>query len=162
MKGTRRQRHLLGLVDQRFDDFGMAVSLIDCAVCREEIKVFVAVDIPHFGSLALCKDHGERMVVVRSVLVFEIDVGLGEGGDGRFGGRGGGEGAALEETAGGLEGGAEGHGLIILLVFRFRVDDEFANTYAKSMRGGVERCQKVSTYWWEVMLCGSQIPATSL
>jgi hypothetical protein len=56
----------------------------------------------------------------------------------------------LEETAGGLEGGAEGHGLIILLVFRFRVDGEFANN-AKSMRGGVERCQKVSTYWWEVM-----------
>jgi hypothetical protein len=76
----------------------MAMTLIDGRVGREEIKVFVVVDVPYFGAAAFGEYDGKGVVVVSAVFVFEVDVGLGEGGEGR---RRCGEGAGLvgEEAA---------------------------------------------------------------
>ena len=45
VEGTGGKRKLLGLLDQCADDFGMAMSLIDGAVGRQEIKVLLPIDI---------------------------------------------------------------------------------------------------------------------
>ena len=79
MKSSRRKRHLLRLLDQRPDDFRMTMALIDRRVRREEIKVFMSVDVPNARAPPFRQDDGKRMVVVRSVLVFEFDKRGGEG-----------------------------------------------------------------------------------
>ena len=37
------------LVSQRLDDFWVAMSLVDCRVCRKKVKVLLAVDVPHLS-----------------------------------------------------------------------------------------------------------------
>jgi hypothetical protein len=99
----------MSLLYQSLDNLGMTMTLIHGTVGTQKIVVFNSIHIPYFGAAAFGQYDGEGMVVVCTVLVFEVDVGLGEGGDG-FACRGG-EGAALleGETAGCLEGGTERH-----------------------------------------------------
>ena len=50
VKGAGGKCELLGLLDQRADNFGMAMSLIDGRVRREEIKVLLSIDIKETSS----------------------------------------------------------------------------------------------------------------
>ncbi len=78
----RGQRHLLGLLDQRAADPRVGVALVDRGVGGEEVEVLVALDVPDPDALGALDHHVQRVVVVRSVGVFQTDE------FGRFGVRG--------------------------------------------------------------------------
>ena len=54
---------------ERWRILRMAVPLIDRRVCREEVEVALALDVPHPRSLASGDDDVERVVVVRADLL---------------------------------------------------------------------------------------------
>ena len=77
-EGARGERDFVRLLDQGFENLGMAVPLIDGGVGSQAIEVALAFDVINpdaFGAL----DHDvERMIVVGSVLFFQIDKVLGD------------------------------------------------------------------------------------
>jgi hypothetical protein len=50
----------------------MAVALIDSRVGREEVKIHFAVDIPYMSAAASLQYHGDRVIVVRSIALFQF------------------------------------------------------------------------------------------
>ena len=81
VEGTRGQAQVLGLVAEGLDDLRMAMSLVDGGIGREEVEIAFAVDIPDKCTLSFGKDHGQRMIVMSTVPIFQIDVLLSVGGD---------------------------------------------------------------------------------
>lgn len=51
----------------------MAVSLIDRRIGGEKVIVGFPIHIPHFGATPFAKHHRERMIVVGSVFLFQVD-----------------------------------------------------------------------------------------
>ena len=68
---ARGQAQHVGLILERLDDARMAVPLVDCRVGREEVKVFLTLDIPHIDALATMQHHGQRMIVVSAIAVLK-------------------------------------------------------------------------------------------
>jgi hypothetical protein len=52
----------------------MAVSLIDRGICRQAVKVLVAVYVPDPDTLTAGEDDVERVVVVGTALLLQSDV----------------------------------------------------------------------------------------
>ncbi len=50
------------------------MTLVDCRVGAEEVKVAAAVDVPHVHALALVQDHRHRRVVVCAVPLLPVNV----------------------------------------------------------------------------------------
>lgn len=67
---ARRESQALCLLAQGFDQFGMAVTLVDCAVGREAVDVVVSFRIPDTRAARACKDDWQGVVVVRSIFGF--------------------------------------------------------------------------------------------
>mmetsp|Transcript_36607 Transcript_36607/g.92793 ORF Transcript_36607/g.92793 Transcript_36607/m.92793 type:complete len:394 (-) Transcript_36607:31-1212(-) len=77
VEGARGERELGCLVAQRRKDLGVRVALVDRGVRREEVKVPLALHVPHMHALAPLEHHRQRVVVVRSVPLLECDEPLG-------------------------------------------------------------------------------------
>ena len=82
VEGAGGQAQILGLVSKGLHDLRMAMTLVDSGVCRQEIEIAFAVDIPYERTFAFGKDNGQWMIVMRTVPIFLIDILLGVGGDG--------------------------------------------------------------------------------
>lgn len=52
---------------------GVAVALIDCRICAEEIKIALAVCVPYKRALAAFKHYGDGCVVVCSIALLAIN-----------------------------------------------------------------------------------------
>ena len=79
-EGARGERHLVSLLDQSLQDAGMAVPLIHRGIGCQAVEVALALDVvdPHaFGTF---NDDIERVIVVSTELLFQIDELLGAGG----------------------------------------------------------------------------------
>ena len=61
-----------GLLHHGVDDARVAVALVDGAVGREEIEIAAAFRIPDVNALAPGQHHGQRMVVVGAVALFQL------------------------------------------------------------------------------------------
>lgn len=77
---ARAKRQARGLVDERSDQLGVAMALVDCGVCGEEVEVVAALGVPDGRSLGAGEDDGERMVVVSSKILLSLDSLRGGGG----------------------------------------------------------------------------------
>ena len=58
------------------------MTLVDSGVGVKEVEIAFAVDIPDEGTLSLSQDDGQRMIVMSTVPIFQIDVLLSVGGNG--------------------------------------------------------------------------------
>ena len=92
-KCPRRKRELLRLLGERPDDVRVAVSLVHGRVGREKVEIMLAVYVPEVHALAPIQHHGQGVVVVGTVLVFELHQLFGAAG-------GGGRGGGLHDWAG--------------------------------------------------------------
>ena len=72
-KGTRRQRHTLGLFFEGLAQARMGVALVDCRVSRQEIEVLVAVGVPDPDALPALDHDVQRVVVIGAVFLLEMD-----------------------------------------------------------------------------------------
>ena len=70
---TAGQSDAAHLVDGSGDEGRVTVSEVDRRVGREHVEVATALDIGDPGTLGLVDHDGDRVVVVRAVLVFELD-----------------------------------------------------------------------------------------
>ena len=61
-----------GLVGHGLDDLGVAMALVDSRISRQEVKVFFSFDIPNLGALTFGEDDRQRMVVMGTVLGFQV------------------------------------------------------------------------------------------
>ncbi len=57
MECTRRESEQLALSPHGVEDLRVAVALVDRRICRQEIVVLLAIDIPNLASFALCQNH---------------------------------------------------------------------------------------------------------
>ena len=67
------QRQTRGLLNQRFNQLGMTMTLVHSRVGRQKIKIVTTFWIPNRRSLSTSKDNGERMVVVRRKVMLGLD-----------------------------------------------------------------------------------------
>ena len=73
VEGAGGQAQLLGLVAEGLHDLGVAVSLVDGGIGRQEIVVPLAVHVPDIDALAPFQDDGQRVIVVRAVFLLHLD-----------------------------------------------------------------------------------------
>ena len=72
-EGARGQRDFVRLLDQGLQNFGMAVALVDGGIGGQAIEVALAFDVVDPDALGALDDDVERMIVVSSVIFFELD-----------------------------------------------------------------------------------------
>ena len=58
----------------------MAMALVDGGIGSQAVEITLAVDVVHPHALGTLDDDVERVVIVRSMLVFEVNQVLGTGG----------------------------------------------------------------------------------
>ena len=70
---ARSERHFARLLGQRFDEFRVAMALIDGGVGGEAIEVALPFHVEDPGAFRAFDDDVEGMIVVRAVGLFERD-----------------------------------------------------------------------------------------
>jgi hypothetical protein len=71
MEGARSKGKASSLFDQCFDYPGVAMTLVDGGIAAKAIDILVAVDVPDVDACAAGEDHGEGMVIVGAIFLFE-------------------------------------------------------------------------------------------
>ena len=70
---ARGQRDFVGLLGQRFQNLRMAVPLVHRRIGRQAVEIAIAFHVVDPNSLRALDHDVERMIIVSSILVFEID-----------------------------------------------------------------------------------------
>lgn len=79
VESARAQGEAASLLGESLDELGVAVTLVDGTVGREEVEVLAALRVPDIDTLGAGKDNGKRMVVVSGELVLGSNGALGRG-----------------------------------------------------------------------------------
>ena len=62
----------VGLVFQCLHNAGVAVALVHGRVAAEKVEVALAVDVPHIDAFAAMQHHGQWVIVVCAVVLFQL------------------------------------------------------------------------------------------
>ncbi len=71
VKGARRERHARELLGRCGNERGMAMAKVQRRIACQEIEIALPCDVRDPRALRRGKDHGERVIIVRAVCVFE-------------------------------------------------------------------------------------------
>lgn len=74
MKSSRGLSYLHSLLNHRFQDLGVTVTLVSRGVATEEVKVLPIGCIPNIDTLASCYCNGEWLVIMSAVLEILVDI----------------------------------------------------------------------------------------
>ena len=72
IEGAAAEGEAFGLVGHGLQDFRVAVALVHGGIGRQEVEIFLAFHVPHFGALTFGEDDWQRVIVMGSVLGFEV------------------------------------------------------------------------------------------
>src|SRR5208337_373548 len=70
-EGARSQRYLVGLPDERSENPGMAMALVDGGIGGQAIEIALAVHVVYPDAFGTLDDHIERTIVVGAKTLFQ-------------------------------------------------------------------------------------------
>ena len=78
-EGARGKGDFGGLLVEGGQDFWMAMALVDGGIGGQAVEITLAVDVVHPDTLGTLDDDVERVIIVRSMLVFQLNQVMGAG-----------------------------------------------------------------------------------